>query len=147
MATGGGRVLPVGWDPSRTQAAESLDVLLVDDDEAVAGILLHALASRGYSTHWLQDGQEAAEALGEPNPSLRAKVVLLDIGLPSLDGLGLLRRIARDGVLRRTRVIMLTVRSSESEVLGSLELGAFDHVAKPFSIPVLMHRVRRALDA
>ena len=145
MATGGGRVLPVGWDPSRSQA-KRVDVVLVDDDEAVAGIVLHALASRGYSTRWLRDGQEAADALGEPSPSLMAKVALLDVGLPSLDGLGLLRIIAKEGVLRRTRAIMLTARSSESEVLGSLELGAFDHVAKPFSIPILMHRVRRALE-
>ena len=94
-------------------------MLLVGDDEAVAGIVLHALASRGYSTHPIQDGQEAAEALGAPNHSLRAKVVLLDTGLPGLDGFGLLRRIARNGVLRRTRT-MLTVRSRESEVQGSL---------------------------
>jgi DNA-binding response OmpR family regulator len=44
-------------------------------------------------------------------------------------------------------VVMLTVRANEGEVLEALDLGAFDHVAKPFSLPVLMHRVRRAVDA
>ncbi len=48
-------------------------------------------------------------------------------------------------MLRQTRVIMLTARSSESEILEALETGAFDHVAKPFSVPVLMQRVRRAM--
>jgi DNA-binding response OmpR family regulator len=46
-----------------------------------------------------------------------------------------------------TRVVMLTLRSSEREVVQSLELGAFDHVAKPFSLAVLMQRIKRALDA
>ena len=53
----------------------------------------------------------------------------------------------RKGLLRRTQVVMLTVRANEGEVLEALDLGAFDHVAKPFSLPVLMHRVRRAVDA
>jgi DNA-binding response OmpR family regulator len=56
-----------------------------------------------------------------------------------------LRALARDRVLERTRVVMLTVRAGEREVLDALELGATDHVAKPFSIPVLVQRVRRAL--
>jgi DNA-binding response OmpR family regulator len=51
----------------------------------------------------------------------------------------------QDGVLWRTRVIMLTFRSAESEVVEALELGAFDHVAKPFSLPVLLQRIRRTL--
>ena len=62
-----------------------------------------------------------------------------------MDGLSLLRKLARDGVTRRTRVLMLTARSAESEVVKALELGAFDHVPKPFSVSELIHRVRRAL--
>ena len=50
-----------------------------------------------------------------------------------------------DGVLSHTRVIVLTARAGEREVLEALELGAYDHVAKPFSVPVLMQRVRRAM--
>ena len=53
--------------------------------------------------------------------------------------------MAETGVLGWTRVIMLTARTSESEVLMSLDLGAFDHVAKPFSVPVLMKKVHRAM--
>lgn len=67
--------------------------------------------------------------------------------LPGVDGIGVLRRLEGTGVLERTQVIMLTVRSKEEEVLETLELGAFDHVAKPFSIPVLLQRIRRAMNA
>jgi len=72
-------------------------------------------------------------------------VLLLDVDLPGLNGLGVLRRLAHDGVLQRTRVIMLTVQSAESEILDALELGACDHVAKPFSLPVLLQRIRHTL--
>lgn len=59
--------------------------------------------------------------------------------------LSILRRLAEDDVLGRTRVILLTARAGEQEVVGALELGAFDYVAKPFSLPVLMQRVRSAM--
>jgi len=73
------------------------------------------------------------------------RVVLLDVNLPGLDGLGGLRRIQSEDRHGSTRVIMLIARSSEEEVLRALDLGAFDHVAKSFSLQVLMRRVRRAL--
>jgi DNA-binding response OmpR family regulator len=95
---------------------------------------------------WLQDGAEAAAFLaggGAPPP----RVVLLDVGLPGLDGLSVLRDMARRDALAATRVIMVTLRSSEAEVLEALEIGAFDHVAKPFSVSVLVHRVRRAIES
>ena len=84
-------------------------------------------------------------ALTGPDPELRPELILLDVDLPGLDGISVLRQLARDGVLDRSRVIMLTARAGETEVLEALELGAVDHVAKPFSVPVLMQRVRRAL--
>ena len=66
--------------------------------------------------------------------------------LPGLDGLSILRRLSGDGVLESTRVIMLTARAGEDETVRALELGAFDFVAKPFSVPVLVERLRRALE-
>ena len=78
--------------------------------------------------------------------ALSPRLVLLDVDLPGLDGVALLRRIMERGGATGPRVIMLTVRSTEPEVLRSLELGAFDHVAKPVSVPVLMQKVRRALE-
>ncbi|MET0396845.1 MAG: response regulator [Longimicrobiaceae bacterium] len=142
---GRARVCAAGWSPDAQPDAPTVDVLLVDDDAALAGLLLHALETRGFRTQWLQDGEAAVEALAGEQPALRARVVLLDVDLPGLDGVGVLRALGAAGVLARTRVVMLTARSSEAETLKTLELDAFDHVAKPFSIPVLLQRIRRAL--
>ena len=107
--------------------------------------LIESLETRGHHTRRLGDGQEAVAALAGASPDISADLIVLDVDLPGLDGLSVLRRLAHDDVLSRTRVIMLTARARETEVLEALELGAFDHVAKPFSMPVLMQRVRRAL--
>ncbi len=125
---------------------EVVDVAVVEDDEAMAELLIDALAGRGYSTRRFSDGARAAEALGGRAPATRTGLVLLDVGVPTLDGFEVLTRLSQDGVLRSTRVVMLTGRTAEDDVLRALELGAFDHVAKPFSLPVLMQKVRRALE-
>lgn len=140
---GRGRVLPAG----SSGAGQDTDVVIVEDDNALAELLAHALATRGYGFHRLSDGQEAADQLAGSPPLLHGRVVLLDVDLPALNGFGVLRRMASAGQLPGTRVIMLTARSSEREIVEALELGAFDHVSKPFSVPVLMQRIHRALEA
>jgi diguanylate cyclase (GGDEF)-like protein len=124
---------------------DQVDVALVEDDEVLAELLLHALQTRGYRTRWIDDGDEAARLLAGPRPELRAELVLLDWDLPGRDGLTVLRGLASDGGLTHTKVVMLTFRASEREILSTLEIGAVDHVPKPFSVPVLMQRVRRLL--
>jgi DNA-binding response OmpR family regulator len=93
------------------------------------------------------DGVNAIDLLAGNPAKVRARVIILDVGLPGHDGFTVLRALARDGVTRQSRVVMLTARTLETEVLQALDLGAFDHVVKPFSVPVLMQRVRRAMDA
>lgn len=124
---------------------QGTDIVIVEPDEALGTLVCQTLRDRGYETHWIKDGAEAADLLTGQAPAMRASVIILEVGLPGMDGLSLLRRLARDGVTRRTRVLMLTARSAESEVVKALELGAFDHVPKPFSVSELIHRVRRAL--
>ncbi|HUP21065.1 MAG TPA: response regulator [Gemmatimonadota bacterium] len=127
------------------RAERHVDVVIVDDDAALSDLLDHTLRLRGYSVERFADGADAAAALiGDP-PAVSGRAILLDVGLPGLNGTAVLRRLRREGVLRRTRVLMLTSHAMESEVLKALELGATDHVAKPFSMPVLMHRLQRAL--
>jgi len=142
-AAGRDRVLPAG--SKAAAVAESPDVVVVEDDQALASLLIDSLETRGHRTRWIDDGQDAVAVLAGATPEVSPALVVLDVDLPGLDGLSVLRRLARDDVLSRTRVIMLTARSGESEVLEALELGAIDHVAKPFSVPVLMQRIRRAL--
>lgn len=138
---GGDRVLAA----ARADHQAHADVVIVEDDEALAELLEHALTLRGYSSRHLASGQDAARQLTGVPPALQARVVLLDVDLPVLNGFGVLRQMAAAGTLSATRVIMLTARAGEREVLDALELGAFDHVAKPFSVPVLMQRISRAL--
>jgi DNA-binding response OmpR family regulator len=125
----------------------TVDFAIVDDDPALTSLLTHALQSRGHQSVVFSDVSSAIAALGGSAPQVRAGIILLDVSLPGMDGLAVLRSLARDGITERSRVIMLTARSSESETLQALELGAHDHIAKPFSLPVLMQRIRRALES
>ena len=125
--------------------APDIDVVIVDDDDVLTDLLSHSLGARGYTTRIIPDGSSALATLTGAAPVLHARVILLDVGLPEHDGITVLRALARDGITRRSRVIMLTARSLESEVMQALDLGAYDHVGKPFSVAVLMHRIGRAL--
>jgi diguanylate cyclase (GGDEF)-like protein len=141
---GRGRVVQVGAAGGASE--DRVDVVLVEDDEVLGELLVHTLETRGYGVRWLRDGALAASALTGPQRQLRPRLVLLDVELPGLDGVGILRALRDEDVLGEVRVIMLTARASEEASLETLELGAFDHVGKPFSTPVLMHKVARALE-
>ncbi len=150
LLSGGGatstEILGVASDP-HARATGRVDVLLVEDDAAVATLLVHALQSRQYEVRWLRSGQEAASALLGERPEIRARLILMEVNLPELDGLALLRSLGEQDVLRHTRVIVLSSRSTEAETVQAFELGAFDYVPKPFSVPVLAERIRRAMRA
>lgn len=139
---GGARIHGAGVTDDRT-----IDVLVVEDDDSIAELLNHALKTRGYQVHRVSDGQAALDQTVGGKGRLRPRVVLLDVDLPAVDGISVLRRWKHEGLLAHMSVIMLTVRSGETEVVETLRLGAFDHVAKPFSTSVLMQRIRRALQA
>ena len=137
---------PASTGPPDPEPAEAtVDVVLVDDDVVLAALVRHALENRGYTALVISDGRVAIDTLTGPAP-LRSRLLLLDVDLPGLDGLAVLRQLAAAGVTSTTPTIMLTVRASEREVLESLQAGAVDHVTKPFSMPVLMERIRLALE-
>ena len=123
----------------------SVDIVIVDDDEALAGLLEHALVTSGYGVHIYRDGESAAAGLLANPPEVVPRVILLDVDLPALNGLDLLRRLHRAGITSRSRVVMLTARVGEQDVLTALSLGAADHVAKPFSVAVLLQKLRTVL--
>ncbi len=123
----------------------TVDVAIVDDDESLARLLEHGVSTRGRTTRWFADGESAAKALTGGTRHTRPRLLLLDVDLPGLNGYDLLRRLSRDGVTRRTKVIMLTARNAEADVLAGLEMGAIDHVSKPFNLPVLLHKISAAL--
>ena len=140
---GGARVMSAGEDVGD----RNVDVLIVEDDDSIAELLMHALETRGYTVVRVDNGQDALNKYNSEQSEIRPRVVLLDVDLPAVDGITVLRRWKQSGLLQHTRVIMLTVRSGEGDVVETLRLGAFDHVAKPFNTSVLMQRIRRAIEA
>jgi len=122
-----------------------VDVAIVDDDVALVSLLQHAMESRNLKVATYADGETAVGALTGKTPEVQATVILLGVDLPALNGLDVLRRLKAVEVTRVSSVVMLTARTGERDVLTALELGAIDHIAKPFSVPVLMHKVRMVL--
>ncbi len=122
------------------QSSSTDDVVLVEDDEGLAEFLTQAFRTRGLETEWIPDGAEAIARLGGDNPELKSRVILLDFDLPGADGFEVLRAVGR-----RARVIMLSRPRDQAQVSRAIDLGAYDFVGKPFSLPVLLQRVQRAL--
>jgi two-component system, OmpR family, response regulator AdeR len=113
-------------------------VLVVEDESKLARILEGYLRDAGYTAIRAADGRRALELFDELRPDL----VLLDIMLPELDGLEVLKAIRRHST---TPVLMLTARVEEIDTVVGLELGADDYIAKPFRPREVIARVRAAL--
>ena len=122
-----------------------VDVAIVDDDTALVSLLQHAMESRNLRVATFADGEIAVAALTGAAPEVQASLILLGVDIPALNGLDVLRRLKAGEITRSSRVVMLTSRTGERDVLAAFELGAADHIAKPFSVPVLMHKVRAML--
>lgn len=118
--------------------ADRPEVLLVDDDRALCGMLGEYLAADGYATRAVHDGQQAVDALRD-RP---ADIVVMDITMPRLDGFGALREIR---AFSRVPVLMLTARGDEVDRIVGLELGADDYLAKPFNPRELSARLKAIL--
>jgi two-component system response regulator ResD len=113
-------------------------VLIVDDEPMVREVLARYLAKEGFAVETANDGSDALVAFEREAPDL----VLLDLMLPRLDGLEVLRRMRAQ---RKSPVIMLTARGEETDRVVGLELGADDYVTKPFSPREVVARVRAVL--
>jgi diguanylate cyclase (GGDEF)-like protein len=143
-AAGTNQVVQAGT-PAPEAPTLQVDVAVVDDDEAIVGLLRHTMESRGLKVVVFADGEAAVAALTGNVPEVQASVILLDVDVPALNGLEVLRRLNSGGVTEKSSVVMLTARTAEADVLAALDLGATDHIGKPFSVPVLMHKVRSVL--
>ena len=113
-------------------------ILLVEDDPSIREITALGLRAAGFTVETAADGVEGVERWRHDRPDL----VLLDVMLPRLDGLEVLRAIRREAT---TPVVMLTARADTIDVVVGLESGADDYVRKPFEMPELVARVRAAL--
>lgn len=114
-------------------------VLLVEDDETIGRSLTRALESQDYAVTWAPDGAAARAALVPVLPDL----VLLDIGLPDIDGVDLCRELS--SLVPTMPILMLTARHEEADIVVSLDAGAVDYITKPFRLAELLARVRAQL--
>jgi DNA-binding response OmpR family regulator len=115
-------------------------VLVVDDEPTIAEVVARYLERAGYRTRVAADGLQALEAAASQRPDL----VVLDLMLPGIDGLEVMRRL-RDQDRDRIAVILLTAKGEESDRVIGLRLGADDYVVKPFSPAELVARVDAVL--
>ncbi len=113
-------------------------ILLVDDEPALVSVLRPVLIAAGCSVTVAADGQEALRGLVASDPD----VVLLDLGLPDMDGKAVIQAIRQTSQIP---IIVISARHQEAEKIASLDEGADDYVNKPFEIGELMARVRAAL--
>lgn len=118
-------------------------VLIIEDDPDISESLKYNLEREGLTATVAATGEQGlAEALNERNPPL---LIMLDLMLPGMSGTELCRRFRREPLTRRTPIIILTAKGSESDRVSGLDLGADDYITKPFSVRELLARVRAVL--
>ena len=110
-------------------------ILVVEDEKAIADILVFNLGREGYDTMAAYDGAEGLHKALTESPDL----ILLDVMLPEMDGFEVCRRVRAQSDIP---IIMLTAREEEADKVMGLELGADDYITKPFSMRELMARVK-----
>src|SRR2546423_4502801 len=114
-------------------------ILVVDDDRSVRDALRRALTLGGYDVEAAEDGRQALARLSTSAPD----AVVLDVGMPEVDGLEVCRRLRGAG--DRTPVLMLTARDAVADRVAGLDVGADDYLVKPFALEELLARLRALL--
>ncbi len=114
-------------------------ILIAEDDTVLADGLITSMKQAGHTPYWTKNGEEADDLLAQGTYDL----VLLDLGLPRIDGLHVLDRMRKRG--SKTPVLIVTAREALEERVKGLDLGADDYITKPFKLPELEARVRALL--
>ncbi|WP_456342436.1 response regulator transcription factor [Thermovibrio sp.] len=118
-----------------------VEVLLVEDDEAIGDLVKYNLERQGFSVDWVLDGKEALERLNEK----KYDIIILDLMLPSVDGLELCQKVRQEGKNKETPIIVLTALGDEDTKVKGFSAGADDYVTKPFSVKELLARIEAVL--
>ena len=113
----------------------------VEDDSSIRDIEVYALSSTGFEARGFEDGDSFWDALQSEKPEL----IVLDVMLPGVDGVTLLKRMKASEELQDIPVIMATAKGSEYDKIQSLDLGADDYLVKPFGIMEMVSRVKAVL--
>jgi two-component system, OmpR family, KDP operon response regulator KdpE len=113
-------------------------ILLVDDEVAIQRAVAPLLRSRGYEVEVVSTGKDAVDAVVDRRPDL----IVLDLGLPDLEGTEVCRRIRKES---KAPIVILSARGGEADKVAALDIGADDYVTKPFGSEELLARIRVAL--
>jgi two-component system phosphate regulon response regulator PhoB len=116
-------------------------ILVVEDDRALGDVLVYNLKLAGYDVALARDGADGLRRAEVKPPD----VLVLDLMLPQLDGLEVCRRLRANPATRRIRILILTAKSEETDQVVGFALGADDYVTKPFSVKVLLERIKALL--
>jgi two-component system phosphate regulon response regulator PhoB len=117
------------------------NILIVEDEDAIRGMLMMVLEQAGFKSIAAVDAAEAQKVLDENAPDL----ILLDWVLPGISGVEWARRLKKDPIYRDLPIILLTARGEEEDTVRGLESGADDYMTKPFSTKELVARIRAVL--
>ena len=129
---------PASGTEAAPSGARTVQIALVDDDRNILTTVSIALQAEGFATRLYSDGETALRALLDNPPDL----AVFDIKMPKMDGMELLRRLREHSAIP---VIFLTSKDDESDEEAGLEQGADDYIAKPFSLRLLVARIRAIL--
>jgi len=116
-------------------------ILIIEDDPEIQELLSHSMSKEGWKIIQAKNGEEGLKTLKTKN----VNCILLDIMLPGIDGLKVLKKIKENEQYRNIPVIMTTAKGEETDIVTGLELGADDYVVKPYSPKVLIARIRAGL--
>ena len=123
----------------------SVEILLVEDSPADVELAVRALKKHNLANqlHVAHDGAEAIDFLFGPNAAPTPKIVMLDLKLPKVDGLEVLRRIKSDPVTRRVPVVVMTSSREERDIVESYELGVNSYIVKPVDFEQFTESIRQ----
>ncbi len=116
-------------------------ILVIEDEQAIAEVIVYNLQKEGFIVHWERDGRDGLLKAQSHVPDL----CILDLMLPSIDGLQICRMLKSDARTRAVPVMMLTARSAETDEIVGFNMGADDYVTKPFRVQPLIHRIKALL--
>ena len=113
-------------------------ILIVEDDRSLGDVLAYNFRQAGYEVLLARDGRDGLNQAQHHMP----EIVILDLMLPLVDGLEVCRSLRADSMTRHARILMLTAKAEETDQVVGFSLGADDYVTKPFSVKVLIERVK-----
>src|SRR5437763_5963179 len=113
-------------------------ILIIEDERALTQVLSYNLGREGYETTVAHDGQEGLRKAQMQLPDL----IILDLMLPTMDGLEVCRELRAGERTRSVPILMLTAKSEETDQVVGFSMGADDYVTKPFSVKVLLQRIK-----